>query len=126
MECQFYLPGDIAIDDDNHLYVADTCNHRIQVLTLDGKFVCSFGKKGSGDGELNQPSHLCVDAEAVYVTEEKNHRVSIFTHSGHFVTTIGGKGSEAGQFSRPLGVAVDRNRTLYVCDSKNNRIQIFK
>ncbi len=125
-ECQFYLPGDIAISSDGYLYVADTGNHRIQVLTLDGTFVSSFGKKGSGQGELNQPSHLCVDEQAVYITEEKNNRVSVFTRSGHFVRTIGGKGEEPGKFRRPLGVAIDRNRTLYVCDSKNNRIQIFK
>lgn len=125
-ECEFYLPTDISLGKSGYLYVADSGNHRIQILTLDGAFVGSFGKKGSGLGELSQPSHLCVDSSGVFVTEEGNHRVSIFNPNGIFIRTLGEKGSEVGKFHRPLGVAIDRNKTLYVCDSKNRRIQIFK
>lgn len=128
-ECEFYLPNDIALDrDSSQIYIADSGNHRIQILTLQGQFVRSFGKKGSAPGELSLPSHLCVDGEGVYVTEEGNHRLSVFSLNGMIIRFIGGggKGSEVGQFHRPLGVAIDRNKTLYVCDSKNNRIQVFK
>lgn len=124
--CEFYLPNDIAFSDAGHLYVADSGNHRIQVLNQQGSFLRSFGKNGSGPGELNFPSHICVDSSGVYVTEEGNHRVSVFTSEDKFVCTLGGKGCGLGQFICPLGVAMDQNKTLYVCDSKNQRIQIFK
>lgn len=125
-ECEFYLPSDITLSDAGRLFVADSGNHRIQVLTLDGDFLQSFGRKGSEVGELYLPSHICIDSYGVYVTEEGNHRVSVFTRSGIFIRTIGEKGSLLGQFLRPLGVAIDENKTLYVCDSRNKRIQIFK
>lgn len=125
-ECEFYLPNDIAISESGHLYVADSSNHRIQILTLDGTFVSSFGKKGPELGQLNQPSHICIDSDGVFITEEGNHRVSIFNLNGFFIRSIGQKGSAVGRFNRPLGVAIDKNKSLYVCDCKNNRIQIFK
>ena len=125
-EGEFCFPSDIAIDNRGHIYVADSGNNRIQVLTQNGGFVCSFGKRGSDLGELFHPSHVCVNSEAVFVSEVGNHRVSIFTHDGVFVSAIGRKGTGQGEFLLPLGVAVDQNRCLYVCDSKNNRIQIFK
>ena len=125
-DCEFYLPNDISISRCGHLYVADTGNHRIQILTLDGAYVGSFGHKGSRSGELYHPSHLCTDSDGVFVSEEGNHRVSVFNLNGVFVRTIGCKGVASGQFNRPMGVAIDRNKSLYVCDSKNNRIQVFK
>lgn len=125
-ECEFYLPNDIAITRCGHLYVADSGNHRIQILTLDGSFIGTFGKKGSGLGQLCHPTHLCVDSEGVFVSEEGNHRVSVFNLNGVFIRTIGQKGVATGQFNRPMGVAIDRNKSLYVSDSKNNRIQVFK
>lgn len=125
-EGEFCFPGDITIGNDGLVYVADSGNNRIQVLTQNGGFVCSFGRSGSEPGELSHPSHVCVNSEGVFVSEEGNHRVSIFTHGGIFVGTIGKKGAGQGEFLQPLGVAIDKNRCLYVCDSKNNRIQIFK
>lgn len=39
--------------------------------------------------------------------------------------TFGGPGNAPGQFFEPRGVAADARGTLYVADSKNNRIQVF-
>ena len=125
-QCEFYLPSDIAISECGNIYVADSGNHRIQVLTLDGSFIFSFGKKGQEPGDLYQPSHLCVDSEGIFVSEEGNNRVSIFTLNGMFIRCFGQKGSGVGEFQRPLGVAIDENKTIYISDSKNDRIQIFK
>ena len=124
--CEFYLPNDMTICDCQHLYVADSGNHRIQILTLDGSFLCTFGSKGSGPGELYHPSHLCVGSDEICVTEEGNDRVSVFSLKGVFLQSFGQKGSGEKNFDRPMGIAIDSNKILYVCDSKNDRIQIFK
>ena len=85
-----------------------------------------FGKKGSGDGELNWPSSVSIDSDdVVYVTERDNHRVSMFTCKGQFLRSFGTKGEGRGQFNKPRGIAVDRDRLVYVSDTDNNRIQIF-
>ena len=56
------------------------------MFTAEGKFLRKFGKKGSGDGELNFPSSVSVGSDnIVYVTEYYNHRVSMFTSEGQFL-----------------------------------------
>ena len=61
----------------------------------------------------------------MYVEEAYSHRVSVFTHEGEFLTSFGRGGDGPGQFLRPLRITVDKNGTIYVADSYNNRLQIF-
>ena len=125
---EFNSPSDIVADGRGFLYVADCWNHRIQVLNENGTFIREFGIKGSNPGELNWPSHICIDVDEalVMVTEVRNHRVSMFQTNGQFVECFGRKGSGLGQLYKPRGIAMDFNKMLYVCDCGNNRIQVFK
>jgi len=125
-ECEFYLPNDMTIGECGHLYVADTGNHRIQILSSSGSFLFVFGIKGNKPGDLYHPSHLCVGTDEICISEEGNNRISIFNMKGYFMQCFGQKGSGDKEFNRPSGIAIDQNRILYVCDSKNKRIQIYK
>ena len=49
----------------------------------------------------------------------------VFTIEGQFVTVFGRKGGGAGEFRSPYGVAVGDCGVVYVCDDRNNRIQVF-
>ena len=55
---QFIRPQKILFDEDQHLWVADACNHRIQVFDTEGKLLRCWGKEGSGPGELYYPYDL--------------------------------------------------------------------
>jgi DNA-binding beta-propeller fold protein YncE len=55
----FSCPWGVACDSTGNLYVADSANNRIQVLTADMKFLRKFGSGGS-DGELNGPAGVAV------------------------------------------------------------------
>ena len=99
-EGEFDEPSGLAFDEsENHLYVADTENNRIQVFeivsgntcpsgtdeVIDGVcFVREFGSAGSGVGEFNNPSGLAFDPDSgsLYVADTGNHRVQVF--SAHF------------------------------------------
>ena len=59
----FKLLWDVAFDSTGSVYIADSCNHRIQVFTPEGRFLREFRKKGSGEGELNYPSSVSIDSE---------------------------------------------------------------
>jgi DNA-binding beta-propeller fold protein YncE len=66
-----------AVFVDGRLYVADTLNHRIQILGEDGKWLV-LGKEGSGPGEFNAPAGIAVAEDgAIYVADTRNHRIQL-------------------------------------------------
>ena len=93
-------------------------------LNLDGKFLAQFGSKGSGPGQLCNPTEIAVDNGLVYVSEYSNSRISVFTSDGVFVRSFGGKGKGNNQFNNPRGMTY-KDGFLYVCDRGNGRIVIY-
>jgi DNA-binding beta-propeller fold protein YncE len=58
------------------VYVSDAGNRRIQKFDGNGKFLCQFGKKGSGEAILGRPGGIAVDlAGNIYVVDRQSHRV---------------------------------------------------
>jgi ABC-type Fe3+ transport system permease subunit/DNA-binding beta-propeller fold protein YncE len=122
--CEFNRPEGICVDSQDRLYVADSCNHRIQIFSADGGLIASYGKAGTGLGELSYPYDICVDkAGRQYVCEFGNSRIQVFDAQNHPIEIIGGPGAEPGRFSNPWGVALDSAGNLYVADSQNHRVQ---
>ena len=122
-EGEFRYPYDLTFDPAGDVYVTD--NHRVQVFSQNGTFLRTFGSFGSGPGELSEPHGICVDHDYVYVVEWLNSRVSVFYTSGAFITSFGRRGSGEEELSNPCGIAIDEDGFLYVCDSRNNRIQVI-
>jgi ABC-type Fe3+ transport system permease subunit/DNA-binding beta-propeller fold protein YncE len=121
---EFNRPEGLCIDAQDRVYVADSCNHRIQVFSSDGKFLRAYGKPGTGKGELSYPYDICVDAAGrQYVCEFGNSRIQVFDDNDQCIEIIGGPGTAPGQFSNPWGVALDSHGNLYVADSQNHRVQ---
>jgi ABC-type Fe3+ transport system permease subunit/sugar lactone lactonase YvrE len=121
---EFNRPEGICVDSQDRLYVADSCNHRIQVFSSDGKFLRTYGKAGQGKGEFSYPYDICVDAAGrQYVCEFGNSRLQVFDANDQPLEIIGGPGYAPGQFSNPWSVALDSAGNLYVADSQNHRVQ---
>jgi DNA-binding beta-propeller fold protein YncE/ABC-type molybdate transport system permease subunit len=121
---EFNRPEGLGIDSQDRVYVADSCNHRIQIFDRDGKFLRAYGKAGSGPGELSYPYDICIDKEGhQYVCEFGNSRIQVFDAQDRCLEIIGGPGVEPGRFNNPWGVALDSAGNLYVADSQNHRVQ---
>ncbi len=121
---EFSRPEGICVDSQDRIYVADSCNHRIQVFSPDGKWLRSHGRAGSGPGELSYPYDIRVDKEGrQYVCEFGNSRIQIFDANDHPLEIIGHPGGEPGDFSNPWSIAFDSEENLYVADSQNHRVQ---
>ena len=74
-------PVDIAIDGNDVAYVSDHTNSSsyVCVLTLEGRVLTSFGRRGGGIGEFYGHHGLTVDSSGVlYVCDYTNDRVQIF------------------------------------------------
>jgi ABC-type Fe3+ transport system permease subunit/DNA-binding beta-propeller fold protein YncE len=121
---EFNRPEGLCVDAHDRLYVADSCNHRIQIFSGDGQFIRSYGRPGKGLGELSYPYDICVDdAGRQYVCEFGNSRIQVFDANDKPLEIIGGPGAEPGSFNNPWGVALDSAGNLYVADSQNHRVQ---
>lgn len=123
---EFNRPEGLGIDRQDRLYVADSCNHRIQVFAVDGRRLRSHGRPGRQRGEMSYPYDVCVDANGnEFVCEFGNSRIQVFDAEGNAVEVIGGPGRARGQFSNPWSLALDLAGNLYVADAGNDRVQKF-
>jgi DNA-binding beta-propeller fold protein YncE len=121
---EFNRAEGLCVDAQDRLYVADSCNHRIQIFAADGKLIRTYGKAGSALGELSYPYDIKVDAQGFqYVCEFGNSRIQIFDANCKPVEIIGGVGTAPGQFNNPWSIALDSKGNLYVADALNHRVQ---
>ena len=118
-------PGDVSLDSEGHLYVAEFGNNCIEKYTTAGRFITRFCSCGSSPGQLYRPSSLTISYNLVYVSELGNHRVSVFDRKGIFLYCFGKRGSGKLEFDTPCGITTDTNGNLYVSDTSNNRLTIF-
>ena len=112
----FDRPSAVAVAPDGTIFVADghggDSNARIVKIAPDGKIIKTWGKKGSGPGEFNEPHGIALDsAGRVFVADRVNSRIQIFDPDGNFL-------AEWKQFGRPSAVLIDKNDVIYVADSQ--------
>ena len=124
---QLGISGGLAIRGSS-LFVADQNNHRVQRFTLDSTGApvgtpLTFGSFGTGDGQLDHPQGLGVDADAVYVADDRNDRVVKFSHAGAYLGKTTGNATAPFNFAYDAGV--DSLGRLYVADNNNHRVQEF-
>jgi ABC-type Fe3+ transport system permease subunit/streptogramin lyase len=121
---QFNRAEGLCVDSTDRIYVADSCNHRIQVFSSDGKFLSAYGKAGTAAGEFSYPYDIQVDAQGrQFVCEFGNSRIQVFDASNKSIEVIGKAGGAPGEFNNPWSIALDSKGNLYVADSQNHRVQ---
>jgi len=119
-EDTFNKPSAVAIATNGDIFVADghggESNARIVKFSKDGKFIMTWGKKGSAPGDLNIPHALAFDSKGrLFVADRGNNRIQIFDQNGKFI-------DQWQQFSRPSGLFIDKNDVIYVADSESGSV----
>jgi DNA-binding beta-propeller fold protein YncE len=133
------LPYDLAFDRQGNILVLavefrikehKTYEVRIEKYSPAGKFLSQWGTKGGhGDGQLERPDAIAVDAEGnVYIVERGNGRVQKFDSSGRFLTKwgilwLGGDEGEGIFRGGARSIAIDKRGYIYVLDF--NSVQKF-
>ena len=120
-------PTGLAYDPiGGRIYVADTYAHDVKVFDAEGKLLATLGRRGSGPGEFNYPTHLAFARGELYVTDTLNSRIEVFRTDGTgLVRTFGARGLYVGNLVRPKGVAVDSEGNVYVVESYHDHLLVF-
>jgi len=110
------------------LYVTDTMNSRIQVLSDAGAVVkLHFGTRGTSVGNLVRPKGVAVDSEGnIYVVESYYDHLLVFSPRGELLLAFDGSRQGIGKFDLPAGVWVDAGNRVFVADMLNGRIPVFQ
>ncbi len=138
-----WSPRGVSVDAAGNLYIADTGDARIRKVTPGGIITTIAGTVPgySGDNgpatqaELSAPSRAITAPNGdIYIADTLNQRIRRITPNGT-ITTIAGTGqygfagdnqdARGAQFSNPRDIAFDRNGTILVMDTNNQRLRRF-
>jgi DNA-binding beta-propeller fold protein YncE len=114
----FNQPSDVLVAPDGDIFVADGhapgyFSARIVKFSRDGKFIKTWGARGSAPGDFLGPHSLAMDSKGrLFVGDRSNSRIQIFDQDGKFL-------DQWKQFGRPSGLFIDRNDVLYAADSES-------
>jgi len=140
---RFNSPTGLAVDAVGNIYVADSVNNSVRVITPSGVVTTLAGETGppgSADGtggaaRFNAPFGIAVDpiSKDVFVADTGNHTIRRIALGGIVTTLAGTAGSpgaaagtgSAARFNSPYGVAVHRSGGLLVADSNNHTIRMI-
>ncbi|HEY3857743.1 MAG TPA: hypothetical protein VGO67_25445 [Verrucomicrobiae bacterium] len=123
----FDTPSGVAVDNSGKVYVADTDNNTIRVISPSGMVTTLAGlpqHSGSVDGtngtaRFNAPLAVATDGSGnLYVADTGNGTIRMITPAG-VVTTLAG----STLFDAPSGVTVDGSGNVYVADTDNDTIR---
>jgi DNA-binding beta-propeller fold protein YncE len=92
---QFTRPSDVAWDGAGNIFVADGHGGNARVAKFDkyGRFLLSWGSRGSEPGQFSTPHGIAIDAQGnVYVADQGNKRIQVFDNGGMFKSQIAGIG----------------------------------
>jgi DNA-binding beta-propeller fold protein YncE len=111
---------------NGRLYVTDTLNARVQILSPSGEPLGAIGQRGLFVGNLVRPKGVVADRDGhIYVIESYYDHILVFSDIGELLLPIGGTGQEAGQFFLPAGAWTDDGSRLFVADMFNGRVVVL-
>jgi NHL repeat len=137
---RFNHPDAVVVDATGNVFVADTENDTIRMVTPAGVVTTLAGTAGTAgwvDGtgaaaQFDHPHSLAVDSnDNVFVADTFSNSIRMVTPAG-VVTTIAGHAYTTGfaddngmaaLFSNPWGIAIDNAGTLYVSDFSNDTVR---
>ncbi|CAF1407002.1 unnamed protein product, partial [Didymodactylos carnosus] len=115
---QLNSPYTLVIDKYDHMYIADTQNHRIQKVVLSSLVITTVVGNGTG---LNTPTNLLLPTavyvdknQIIYTADLSSYRIRLWTNS---FTSTNIAGANSTFIQRVCGLWVDSIGTIYAADA---------
>jgi hypothetical protein len=113
----FNRPADVAWDAAGNIYVADGLgNARIAKFDKNGKFIRTWGTRGTANGQFSTVAGLAIDAKGnVYAADPGNKRIQVFDGDGNYKSEILNIGA-------PSAVCISPGAHQYLYASNSNPV----
>ena len=123
-------PADVTFGPNGDIFVADgeSTNTRIVKFSPQGRFLTSWGTKGSDPGQLLVPHSIIMDSRGrLYVANRGNKRIEIFNQRGGYLGQIATAVTPYGLFMTRDGImyvadGTQGSESLTVLNSRNGRV----
>jgi sugar lactone lactonase YvrE len=138
-------PYGVAVDSSDNVYIADSGNQVIRLVTNSTGFISTVaGTAGVGgysgnagqatSAEIQNPTAVLLDDSGnLYISQIHSSAIRKVTLSSGVITTVAGSGTDGysgdggaanvGQIESPIGIALDSSGNLYIGDSGNNLVR---
>jgi DNA-binding beta-propeller fold protein YncE len=111
----FDRPTGVAVAANGDIFVSDghggnvSNNGRILKFSKDGRFIKSWGHKGSAPGDFDDPHDIALGGSLgrIFVADRLNSRIQVFDQDGNLITAWT-------QFGQPSSVFVGPDDKIYV------------
>ena len=114
---EFNFPIDV-VACKRELYVSDYSNRRIQVFSMEGRFIRSFTVKDPATQKSYNPRGLCIGPDRLLYAACHPDRIFAYTLAGECVASVTAEGG-------PAGIVADADGFLHVCKDQGNAIDVF-
>ena len=125
----FIIPSfyfDVALGNDDILFIANTGNRRIERRNTDGTLLDYFGEAGTDPGAFCgccNPSHFVVIPGGFITAEKGINRIKILNEKGEFVEFV----SSVNKFvpPLPLDIASADGKIIYGANPADSKLYVF-
>jgi len=139
-EALFNRPADIMLGANGSLFVLDSANHALRLITQNNVFTfAGTGQAGHNDGpvftaQFNKPYAMATGPDGeIFIADSGNHTIRRIDTYG-VVSTVAGRPGMSGYndgatmdalFNGPMGIAVDSQGRIFVADTGNHLIRMI-
>ena len=111
-------PLGISVSEQGTIGVCDSRNDRIQFFEIDGTFLMEY------HDHVHYPVSIAfIHTNNVVIAEQDN--IQVRNSIGQILYLVGSSGVAPGMLSSPMGLSTTTKGNIFVCDTKNHRVQVF-
>jgi sugar lactone lactonase YvrE len=118
-----FRPAGIAVTDQGDIWLSDSANHRVVLVSGSGVLLATIGRAAaaSGSEDFDTPGGIALDGSGhLWVVDTGTHEVKEYSPQGTLLSTIGHDA-----LSMPRDVAVDEGGHVFVTDQALREVRVF-